>query len=106
MISQASFNAEDHMEGVHNDETKDQRINQLETLLQEYKSINEQLGESLDALGGKPSSVNLAQSEKISAELEKERLEKASLQKSGPIFFIITLSLSDPHISRSRQSRR
>ncbi|PPQ94910.1 hypothetical protein CVT25_004396 [Psilocybe cyanescens] len=78
----ASFNAEDHMEGVHNDETKDQRINQLETLLQEYKSINEQLGESLDALGGKPSSVNLAQSEKISAELEKERLEKASLQKS------------------------
>jgi len=71
------------MEGSHIDEAKTTRIQQLETLLQDYKETNEKLWEEVDSLGGKPAlgaSVNDA--EVISAELEKERQEKQALQES------------------------
>ncbi|KAH9475542.1 Spindle assembly checkpoint component mad1 [Psilocybe cubensis] len=77
----ASFNAEDHMEGVERDEAKDQHIQQLQGLLQEYKALNDQLSDNLENLDGKPSLLNPAQAEELHAELEKERLEKAELQK-------------------------
>ncbi|KDR71884.1 hypothetical protein GALMADRAFT_143649 [Galerina marginata CBS 339.88] len=79
----ASFNAEEaHIEGSHIDEAKTQRIHQLETLLQEYKSTNEKLGHDLDAIAGKSVSFGPGQSSQtLSAELEKERLEKAAMQR-------------------------
>ncbi|TFK35138.1 spindle assembly checkpoint component Mad1 [Crucibulum laeve] len=79
----ASFNAEEaSLENVQFDEMKNQRIQQLEALLQEYKATNLQLAKEIDALGGSSSSLGQGQSrEALSSEVEKERLEKAALQK-------------------------
>ena len=64
------------------DETKTQRIHQLETLLQEYKSTNDQLSTEIDALGGNSSSLGEGRSrQELSLEIEKERLEKVAVQK-------------------------
>ncbi|KAF8808803.1 hypothetical protein BYT27DRAFT_7188276 [Phlegmacium glaucopus] len=80
----ASFNAEEaHMDtSTVLDETKTQRIHHLETLLQEYKSTNDQLSTEIDALGGSSSSLGQGRSRQdLSLEIEKERLEKIALQK-------------------------
>lgn len=64
------------------DDTKTQRIHQLETLLQEYKSTNDQLSTDIDALGGSSSSLGEGRTRQdLSLEIEKERLEKMALQK-------------------------
>ena len=64
------------------DETKTQRIQQLETLLQEYKSTNDQLSSEIDALGGSSSTLGEGRSRhQLSIEIEKERLEKLAVQK-------------------------
>lgn len=74
------------MEGVQRDEANDQHMQQLQALLQEYKSINDQLSDSLNNLDGKPLPLNTAQAEELHAKLEKERLEKAELQKCASFF--------------------
>jgi len=80
MVLQASFNAEEeHNEGSVFDTAKSERIRQLETLLEEYKTANEQLQKEIDALGGE--SAQLESRQVLSEEIEKERLEKATLQK-------------------------
>ena len=76
------------------DETKTQRIQQLETLLQEYKSTNDQLSSEIDALGGSSSTLGEGKSRhQLSIEIEKERLEKLAVQKGTEekriSFFII-----------------
>lgn len=64
------------------DEAKTQRIQQLETLLQEYKSTNDQLSTEIDALGGNSSTLGEGRSrQQLSHEIEKERLEKLAVQK-------------------------
>ena len=64
------------------DEAKTQRIQQLETLLQEYKSTNDQLSTEIDALGGNSSTLGEGRSrQQLSLEIEKERLEKIAVQK-------------------------
>ena len=64
------------------DEAKTQRIHQLKTLLQEYKSTNDQLSTKIDALGGNLSSLGKGQSrQELSLEIEKEHLEKVAVQK-------------------------
>ena len=79
-VLQASFNAEEeHGEDSVFDTAKSERIRQLETLLEEYKSTNEQLQKELDALGGESSKLESRQI--LSEEIEKERLEKSVLQK-------------------------
>ena len=68
------------------DETKTQRIYQLETLLQEYKSTNDQLSTEIDALGGSSSTLGEGRSrQELSLEIEKERLEKIAVQKGKGI---------------------
>lgn len=68
------------------DETKTQRIHQLETLLQEYKSTNDQLSTEIDALGGVSSTLGEGRSrQELSLEIEKERLEKVAVQKGKAI---------------------
>ena len=86
------------------DETKTQRIHQLETLLQEYKSTNDQLSTEIDALGGSSSSLGEGRTrQELSLEIEKERLEKIAVQK-GSAFLIC--SLLDAEIkNRSGKSR-
>jgi len=79
-VLQASFNAEEeHGEDSVFDTAKSERIRQLETLLEEYKSTNEQLQKELDALGGESSKLESRQI--LSEEIEKEKLEKSALQK-------------------------
>ena len=64
------------------DEAKTQRIQQLETLLQDYKSTNDQLSTEIDALGGNSSTLGEGRSrQQLSLEIEKERLEKLAVQK-------------------------
>ena len=73
------------------DETKTERIHQLETLLQEYKSTNDQLSTEIDALGGSSSTLGEGRSRQdLSLEIEKERLEKVALQK-GKAFFLCVI---------------
>ena len=68
------------------DETKTQRIHQLETLLQEYKSTNDQLSTEIDALGGVSSTLGEGRSrQELSHEIEKERMEKIAVQKGKGI---------------------
>ena len=69
------------------DETKTQRIQQLETLLQEYKSTNDHLATEIDTRGGSLSTLRSRQ--ELSLEIEKERLEKIAVQK-GKTFLDIT----------------
>jgi mitotic spindle assembly checkpoint protein MAD1 len=67
-------------------ETKTQRIHQLETLLQEYKSTNDQLSTEIDALGGISSTLGEGRSrQELSHEIEKERMEKIAVQKGKGI---------------------
>ena len=74
------------------DESKTQRIHQLETLLQEYKSTNDQLSTEIDALGGSSSSLGEGRSrQELSLEIEKERLEKIAVQKGKCHFLDISL---------------
>ena len=74
------------------DETKTQRIHQLETLLQEYKSTNDQLSTEIDALGGNSASLGEGRSrQELSLEIEKERLEKIAVQK-GKAFLNILIT--------------
>jgi mitotic spindle assembly checkpoint protein MAD1 len=69
------------------DETKAQRIHQLETLLQEYKSTNEQLSTEIDSLGGSSSTLGQGRTrQELSFEIEKERLEKMAVQKGKMAF--------------------
>lgn len=64
------------------DETKTQRIHQLEAILQDYKSTNDQLSTEIDALGGSSSSLGEGRSRQdLSLEIEKERTEKMAVQK-------------------------
>lgn len=73
------------------DETKTERIHQLETLLQEYKSTNDQLSTEIDALGGSSSTLGEGRSRQdLSLEIEKERLEKVALQK-GKAFLLCVI---------------
>ena len=68
------------------DETKTQRIHQLETLLQEYKTTNDQLSTEIDALGGVSSTLGEGRSrQELSHEIEKERMEKIAVQKGKGI---------------------
>ena len=68
------------------DDTKTQRIHQLETLLQEYKSTNDQLSTEIDALGGVSSTLGEGRSrQELSHEIEKERMEKIAVQKGKGI---------------------
>ena len=70
------------------DEAKTQRIQQLETLLQEYKSTNDQLSREIDALGGNSSTLGEGRSrQQLSLEIEKERLEKLAVQKGKRLLF-------------------
>ncbi|CAA7263882.1 unnamed protein product [Cyclocybe aegerita] len=79
----ASYNAEEaHLDEVHTDEAKVQRIQQLEALLLDYKATNEQLAKEIDALGGSTSALDHGHNrQELAAEVEKERLEKVALQK-------------------------
>lgn len=64
------------------DDTKTQRIHQLETILEEYKLANDQLSKEIDTLGGSSSSVGEGRSRQdLSLEIETERLEKIAVQK-------------------------
>lgn len=86
------------------DETKTQRIHQLETLLQEYKSANDQLSTKIDALGGSSSSLGEGRTrQELSLEIEKERLEKVAVQK-GKTFLIYSL-LDAEAVNRSGKGR-
>lgn len=65
---------------------KIQRIQQLETLLQEYKTTNQLLSKEINDLGGDSTSLGHGQSrEALSAEIEKERLEKLDAHKGQPV---------------------
>ncbi len=55
-----------------------ERIRQLETVLLEYKEANMRLVQEVDALGG---GLDPGDRLELSAEVEKERLEKLALQK-------------------------
>ncbi|KAF9475572.1 MAD-domain-containing protein [Pholiota conissans] len=79
----ASYNAEEaQMDNVHVDSTKTERIYQLEALLQEYKVANDQLMSEIDALGENYSNLGQGQNRQmLSAEVEKERLEKLAAQQ-------------------------
>ena len=77
------------------DEAKTQRIQQLETLLQEYKSTNDQLSTEIDALGGNSSTLGEGRSrQQLSLEIEKERLEKLAVRK-GKGHFLYFKSIPD-----------
>ena len=72
------------------DETKTQRIYQLETLLQEYKSTIDQLSTEIDALSGTSSSLGEGRTRQdLSFEIEKERMEKLSIQNGKCTFYAI-----------------
>ena len=62
------------------DTAKSEHIRQLEMLLEEYKSMNEQLQKELDVLGGESSKRESRQI--LLEEIKKERLEKSIVQKS------------------------
>ncbi|KAF4622647.1 hypothetical protein D9613_009046 [Agrocybe pediades] len=82
------------------DEAKNTRIQQLETLLKDYKETNEKLWEEVDALGGKAAlqgrqgNEGSAEGEgegaqgdrkvKVIEELEKERKERKELEERKP----------------------
>jgi mitotic spindle assembly checkpoint protein MAD1 len=84
-IFKASFNSEEaNREGAILDLVKSQRIQQLETLLQEFKDTNAQLTREIDALGGDSTSLGPAQGrnrEALSIELEQAQQAKLELQK-------------------------
>lgn len=61
-----------------------ERIRQLETVLLEYKETNTRLIQEVDALGG---GLDLGGRSELSAEVEKERLEKLALQKGVPLAY-------------------
>lgn len=89
-VLQASFNSEEeHNEDSVFDAAKSERIRQLETLLEEYKSTNEQLQKEIDALGGESSKLESRQI--LSKEIEKERLEKSALQQGQLSSFVAYL---------------
>ncbi len=76
---QASYNAEEvQTDDIHVDAAKVERIRQLETVLLEYKEANMRLVQEVDALGG---GLDPGDRLELSAEVEKERLEKLALQK-------------------------
>ena len=75
---QASYNAEEVQTDIHVDAAKVERIRQLETVLLEYKEANTRLMQEVDALGG---GLDPGAHSELSAEVEKERLEKLALQK-------------------------
>jgi hypothetical protein len=62
------------------DEAKLQRLQELETLLAEYKSTNDKLSEELDALGG-PLSRRGRTWEELVEDIERERASRFSLQQ-------------------------
>jgi mitotic spindle assembly checkpoint protein MAD1 len=80
---QASFNAEEaNREGAVLDTSKIQRIQQLETLLQEFKDANAQLMKEVDALGGQSVTLGRGKSrEALSAEIEEAQQAKLEMQK-------------------------
>jgi mitotic spindle assembly checkpoint protein MAD1 len=84
-VLQASFNAEEaNRDGAVPDTSKAQRIQQLETLLQEFKDTNAQLSKEIDALGGDSTSLGQGQGrnrEALSLEIEQAQQIKAELQK-------------------------
>jgi mitotic spindle assembly checkpoint protein MAD1 len=82
-VLQASFNAEEaNREGAVLDTSKIQRIQQLETLLQEFKDANTQLMKEVDALGGQSVTLGRGKSrEALSAEIEEAQQAKLEMQK-------------------------
>lgn len=83
-VLQASFNAEANREGAVLDLSKAQRIEQLETLLQEFKDTNAQLTKEIDALGGDSASLGQGHGrsrEALSIEIEQAQQVKLDLQK-------------------------
>ena len=88
----ASFNAEEaDKEGAVLDASKAQRIQQLETLLQEFKDTNAQLTKKVDALGGGSASLKQGQGQNekaLSIEIEQAQRTKIELQKC--MVFIVT----------------
>jgi hypothetical protein len=83
-ILKASFNAEANREGAVLDVSKAQRIQQLETLLQEFKDTNAQLTKKIDALGGDSASLKQVQS------IEIEQAQRAKLELQKCMVFVLT----------------
>ncbi|PFH49876.1 hypothetical protein AMATHDRAFT_75943 [Amanita thiersii Skay4041] len=89
-------------------EAQSTRINQLETLLQQYKSANQVLSEEIDALGGDTGAVNAddhdalikktawskEKREALEKEAEQARKDKTELQESVYTFSILPLGYS------------
>lgn len=62
-----------------------QRIQQLETLLQEYKDMNQRLSDEIDALGGDPAAGlgNGTSRTALVALIEEEKKGRAEIQTSA-----------------------
>jgi len=69
------------MDDLHVDEAKVQRIQQLEILLRDYKTTNDDLVKEMEELGINPGDGPMNQA--ISEQLEAERNEKIALQQGG-----------------------
>jgi len=69
------------MDDLHVDEAKVQRIQQLEVLLRDYKTTNDELVKEMEELGINPGDGPMNQA--ISEQLETERNEKIALQQGG-----------------------
>ena len=69
------------MDDLHVDEAKVQRIQQLEVLLRDYKTTNDELVKEMEELGFNPGEGPMNQA--VSEQLETQRNEKIALQQGG-----------------------
>jgi len=80
----ASFNSEANLDmgsAERIDRTKAMKVEQLEHLLSEYKTANEQLQKEVDGLGGSWITGNGRSRQELSEEVDKALAEKFALQK-------------------------
>ena len=107
VLPKASFTAEEaSQEGMNVDEAKNERVQELEALLQEYKSTNFQLTKEIDALGGDSVSVGHAPTRQtLSAEVELQRVAKFDVERgSFGISYSVVGTDFLPHCMHSSRS--
>jgi hypothetical protein len=106
-LPKASFTAEEaSQEGMNVDEAKNERVQELEALLQEYKSTNFQLTREIDALGGDSVSVGHGPTRQtLSAEVELQRVAKLDVERgSFGISYSVVGADFLPHCMHSSRS--
>ena len=71
------------------DDPRTQRIQQLESILEEYKALNERLTSEIDALGWSSGDSSLQTRTALLSDLEVLRREKVEVQEGSSVHLLI-----------------